>query len=255
MNKTVVFLLVTAIMSASYAAEVRVWQDAKGREYEAEFVRELFDKVTLRLQNGKEVRLAVEELSEHDQKYLRVMVPPEMTVEISTSSEPRSKQYDDQYDMDNDITSYLTVTADISKQSKRPFTSRLTAELFLIGREVQDRNYYILLSKTDSSFLLGDHNGNHHVFKTDPVTLQVYTEYDRQRRGPEYAGYVLAISDVNGDTVQVITDIEWLQDKVTPLRDLYERGKASRYSRYFDKETVTKQPVPRPKDQGTTRMN
>ncbi len=44
--------------------------------------------------------------------------------------------------------------AAVHKDSKRIFTSRLKAELFMIAKEV-DGDHFILLSKTDSSFLLG----------------------------------------------------------------------------------------------------
>jgi nitrogen fixation-related uncharacterized protein len=247
MKALIILLTVSALMCSAYS-EVRMWETKDGQKYEAEFLRELFGKLTLKTTAGEEVRIPVEEFSEHDQKYLRVMVPPVMEVNFSKSTRIKSKQYDDQYDQDVDVVTILSASVDIKKASKRPFTSRLTSELFLIAQEAQDRDYYILLSKTESSFLLGDHNDNHHSFDTDPIELQVYTEYTQQRRGPEYIGYLVAISDARGNLVQVVTDIEWLRDKVPELRDLYMHGAASVYSRYFDKETVSKQKVPRPRD-------
>ncbi len=248
MKQTCFFILFFSMSLCSQAAEMRVWEDKDGNRYRGAYIREMFDKVTLRTGEGEDIRIAVENLSEHDQKYLRVMVPPEMEVEVKTDTRPRSKEFDDQYDQDNDITEFLTATVQIRKKSQRPFTSRLKAELFLIAEEVQERNCYILLSKTESSFLLGSHNDDQHTFTTKPVTLMVYTEWTRERRGPNYIGYVLAISDVEGDVVQVDTNIDWLADKVPELQELYARGAASRYSRYFDKETVRKRPVPRPSD-------
>lgn len=223
-------------------AEIRTWTDRKGREYEAEFVREMFDKVTLRETNGKEIRLGVDELSEHDQRYLRVMVPPEIEIDFfkQTVLKPRPVEL---YDSDNDETYIITGKVKLNKASRRPFTSRLRAELFLIGREYNDKKY-ILLSKTDSSFLFTE--SSEHAFESDPMDIALFTEYNNQRRGQEYVGHVLAISDAQGNLVKVETDLDWLADKVENLRDLYLHGKASVYSRYFDKETVTKAPVPRP---------
>lgn len=244
----IINFLICLIVPFSLFAEVRTWTEKSGKTYEAEFVRELFDKLTLKMTDGREVRVAVDDLSEHDQKYLRVMVPPVMDVEFSKFTTIKSKQYDDQYDQDQDVTTILSTKVSITKGSKREFTSRLTAELFLIGQEVRQREYYILLSKTDSSFLLMEQNDYTHEFKTDPIELQVYTEIDRQRRGPEYIGYVLAISDARGNLVQVDTDIEWLKNKVDQLRTLYIKGSASVYSRYFDKDNVQKMRVPHPRD-------
>jgi len=241
-------ILIIAILWGCAYSETRVWETRDGRKYEAEFVHELFDKLTLRTKDGEEVRISVEEFSEHDQKYLRVMVPPVVEVNVDKSTRTKSKEFDDQYDQDNDITAILSTKVNIQKVSKRPFTSRLNAELFLIGQEVQDRDYYILLSKTDSSFLLGEHNDNLHSFRTDPIELKVYTEFTKQRRGHDYVGYVVAVSDAFGSLIHVDTDVGWLADKVEALRDLYIRGASSKYSRYFDKETVSKQNVPRPRD-------
>lgn len=248
MKRSGLLVVFMALCLFSRGAEMRVWEDKDGNQYRGVYVREMFDKVTIRTEEGRDIRIELNDLSAHDRKYLRVMVPPEMEIAVETESRPRSKQYDDQYDQDNDDTVFLTATAQIRKKSQRPFTSRLTAELFLIAEEVQERNCYILLSKTESSFLLGDHNDNQHTFETKPVTLMVYTEWTNERRGPKYIGYVLALSDVEGDIVQVDTDIDWLADKVPELRELYARGAASRYSRYFDKDTVQKRPVPRPSD-------
>jgi hypothetical protein len=228
----------------SVNAEFRTWTDRKGRKYEADFVREMFDKVTLRDTNGKEYRFAVDELSENDQKYIRVMVPPELDINFSKKTDPKAKPWE-LYDLDNDTTVLISATVQINKKSKRPFTSRLTAELFLIAKEYDGQNC-ILLSKTDSSFLFSEQSGNLHEFKTDPVEVAVFTDYNDQRRGAEYLGYLVAVSDSRGNIVKTVTDVEWLADNVKELRELYIRGAASVYSRHFDKETIRKVKVPRP---------
>lgn len=245
MKTLLIYLIGLSIIGGSAYAEVRTWQDKTGRRYEAEFVQELFDNVTLRDTKGKEYRIAVEDLSEHDQKYVRVMVPPEMEIKFSKKTEPKPKPWE-LYDLDNDATTAISATVEIYKKSKRSFTSRLNAELFLVAKEVEGKNF-ILLSKTDSSFLFSEQNGGQHEFKADPVEVIVYTEYNgTQRRGEEYLGYLVAVSDSLGNLVGVSTDISWLADKVTELRELYLHGEASVYSRHFDKETIRKVKVPRP---------
>lgn len=242
MKQKIIWALIL-FMGTSVFAESRLWKDTDGNEYQAEYVRELFDKVTLKTDDGKEVRLPVEDLSEHDQKYLRVMVPPNMEIDFSKSTYIKAKPQE-MGDLDKDTVTVFSSQLTITKDSNRPFTSRLEAELFLIGEEVVMDEYKILLSKTDSSFLLPQEKGESHVFKTAPIELQVYTEYDNSRRGPVFIGYLVVIKDWQGNTVKVQTDIPWLEDKVDELRTLYERGFASVYSRYFDKETVQKMKVP-----------
>ena len=151
--KNLIILLCLFFLSFSAFSEVRIWNNKDGSSYEAEYVREIFDKLTLETVDGKEVRIPVEDFSEHDQKYLRVMVPPNIEINFSkkTSIKPKPKEV---ADVDKDIITILSARVSITKDSKRPFTSGLKAELFLIGEEVTETQYKILLSKTDSSFLL-----------------------------------------------------------------------------------------------------
>lgn len=243
--KRLFIICATLAACGSAFAEFRTWQDIKGNKYDAEFVHELFDKVTLRDAKGKEYRIAVEDLSDHDQKYLRVMVPPELEIKFSKKTDLKPKPWE-LYNSDNDTTYIIRPEVEIHKLSRRPFTSGLRAELFIVAKELDGENY-ILLSKTDASFLLGDQNDNTYIMKADPVEVMVFTEYNQQRRGWEYSGHLVAVSDSRGNVVQTDTDIDWLTaDKVENLRELYLRGKASIHSRHFDKETVQKAPVPRP---------
>ncbi len=243
--KKLIVILGLSFLSLSAFSEVRIWNDKSGNSYEAEYVRELFDKLTLKTTEGKEVRVAVEDLSEHDQKYLRVMVPPNLEIDFSKKTSIKEKPYE-MGDLDKDIVTILSAKVKITKDSKRPFTSGLKAELFLIGEEVKETQYKILLSKTDSNFLLPEKKGEFHEFKTKPIELQVYTEYDYSRRGPVFIGYLVVVTDKQGNTVQVKTNLPWLEDKIEELRSLYMHGSASRYSRYFDKKTIQKLKVPRP---------
>jgi len=255
MKKTTIFSLLFLIVGSVFA-EVRIWNDKNGNSYEAEYVRELFDKLTLRTTDGKEVRLAVEDFSEHDQKYLRVMVPPNLAVDFQKKSWTKEKPKE-LWDMDFDTIIVTRANVTITKESKRPFTSGLRAELFLIAKEVDGRNY-ILLSKTDSSFLLVDENENTHVFKSVPVETQNYLEYNEmQRRGEEYEGYLVVVSDTRGNIIQTKTDISrgWIEqpDVIKNLRELSLRGAGSLRSRHFDK-TGSKVKTTRPKFYFPTRL-
>lgn len=243
MKKYIFYFTLLVWMSAG-ADDIRIWTDKKGRKYEAAFVSEMFDKVTLRDAQGKETRLAVDDLSENDQLYMRVMIPPELEIKFSKKVQPKPRPWE-LYDSDHDTTFLIDATVEISKKSKRPFTSRLTAELFLIAKQYEGDNY-ILLSKTDSSFLLNDDNDNKQIIKAGTVEVSVFTEYNDQRRGWEYQGYLVAVSDARGNILQVVTDIEWLRDKVPNLREIYVRGQSSMYSRFFDKQNVQKVRAPRP---------
>jgi len=243
MKTGIIHFIFFFILCGLLQAEVRIWTEKDGTQYEAEFVRELFNKVTLRDAQGNEHRIAVEDFSEHDRKYLRVKVPPVVDIEIRKIVEIKPKPIE-VYDMDDNVNSLIRAEVHIKKKSRRIFTSRLRAELFFIAEELDGKNY-ILLGKSETSFLLGEHNDNMHEFTSDPVETVSYRDYNTDLRGSAYVGRVLAISDADGNVVQVDSDIKWLENKVEELRELYIRGAASVYSRHFDKETVQKTKVPR----------
>jgi len=235
------YFTIGILLYGPVCSEMRIWEDRDGNRYKAEFVREFFNKLTIRDVNGKEYRFTVDDLSEHDQKYIRVMVPPVMEIGFlkKTRIKPKPPELSDD---DNDTITILSAAVAIAKKSKRPFTSRLTAEVYLIAGEVDGENY-VLLDRFESGFLFAQEDI--HEFKTEPIEVTAYTEYTNQRRGEEFLGYLVAVSDARGNIVQISTDIDWLSDKVKRLRDLYLRGRASRYIRHFNRD-VQKTEVPRP---------
>jgi len=244
MNKSLVLFLLSLSFSASpLSAEVRIWEDKNGNRYEAEFVRELFDKITIRDLNGREHRLVVEDLSEHDQKYIRVMIPPQLEIDQLRKSrfKPKPKELSDS---DDDITVLLKSRVRIRKISKRPSTTGLKAEIYFIAEEIDGENY-ILLDRFESGFHFAA--GDMHEFTTKEIEYGDYQAITKQRRGEKYIGYLIAVSDAqSSNLIQVKTDINWLADKVEKLRELYFRGKASRFVRHFDKN-IERTEVPRPR--------
>jgi len=244
--KIIFTIMVVLSLSCRLQAEVRVWEDVKGRQYKAEFVHELFDKVTLRDVNGTEFRLGVEDLSELDQRYLRVKVAPEIKIDFSKTSSVKPKPKETM-DLDNDIIIITAAEVKIEKNSQRPYTSRLHAELYLIARDITGGGF-VLLSKTDSDFLFTEKES--HIFKSEPVTSRTFEQNsgESERRGEEYAGYLVVVRDFEDKIVAVKTDMpDWILDHnvINSLRDIYMRGAGSLRSRYFDK-TGHKAPVPRP---------
>ena len=228
--------LIVLMLSQIAVSEMRTWTTAKGASYTAEYVAELFGKVTLRDAAGKEVRIPVDEFSEHDQKYLRVMVPPEMEIKFDKKNNvfPPRKMIGERFNERASIESRATVR----KISSRLFTSSLNLEIFLVGTAIENRSY-ILLSKSDFKFLFGPEAGSTREFKLDPVVIADFIDDTHfSHRGERYLGYVAVISDARGNIVKTQTDIDaWIESPavIEELRKLAVRGAPSLRSRYFDK--------------------
>ena len=247
MQKIMIGVFVFAAMFSGFA-EMRTWVDREGNEYKAEFIRELFDKLTLRDEQGKEFRVAVEDLEENDQLYLRTQVPPRIEINFSENStwipyetiEPAMP------------TSYIKTqrvapVIKLKKISRRPFTSSLKLELFLVATE-RDGENYVLLSHSEFKVLFGRGLNDEQVFRAKPVDVVNFQAVDHTtRRGEDYHGYVLVLSNVKGEASIIQSDIgDWIEDPdvIQNLRDLAVKGAASLYSRHFDK-TGSKTDVPR----------
>ena len=242
------FIAMICIVSSAHA-QMRIWTDQSGQQYEAEYMKDLFGKITLRTVDGKEIRVPLEDLSEADQKYLRVEIPPTLDVTCRIPPPKRPARRGDWDDRDDTETWVYNAEVTISKESRRPFTSRLFGELFLIAEEVDGDNY-ILLSKTEASFLLLDKDNNQHAFKAEPVEVRRFLESGgKQWRGEEFYGYLVVISDRHGTILAVKTDIKkpWVSkpETIAALRELATRGALSLRSRHFD-ETGHKVKAPRP---------
>ncbi len=244
MKKSITYLAVL-MLSCSVYAEVRAWADKKGSVYKAEYIIELFDKVTLRDMNGKEFRIPVEELSENDQKYLRVMVPPEIKIDFSKKTDIAPKKYEIVSIISDSLIISPVIT--VQKVSRRSFTSSLNLEVFLIAQAIENKAY-ILLSESDFKFLFGPESDSAKEFKPDPVKVTEFVDDTHvDHRGEKYLGYLIVISDARGNVVRTQTDIgAWIEEiaVIEELRKLAVRGAPSLRSRYFD-ETGRKVDPPR----------
>lgn len=243
--KKLIISLIILILGQIAVSEMRPWATTNGVSYRAEYVTELFGKVTLRDAAGREVRIPVSAFSEHDQKYLRVMVPPEMEINFDRKNNafPHRMMIGERFNERVSIESRVTVR----KISDRMFTSSLNLEVFLVGSAIENRSY-ILLSKSDFKFLFGPEADSTREFKPDPVTVADFIDDTHlSHRGEIYLGYLAVISDASGNIVKTQTDIgAWIEEiaVIEELRKLAVRGAPSLRSRYFD-ETGRKVDPPR----------
>jgi len=211
-------------------------------------------ELTVEGTNGNPNTFQLEELSELDQKYLRVMVPPKLAVDVKTQSKliPHKEAFDITT-IDETYKNMATVL--ITKKSQRPFTSRLKIEVFLIAEEVEDSNY-ILLNLTAGDFILPSVTKGAEVeFETRPVKTVIFKDViSDAMKGEDFAGYLVVVTTLQDEIVLMDSNIsKWLKDPevIENLRELAIRGAPSPRSRHFD-QTGKKVPPPRPAHKGAT---
>lgn len=254
MNKKTGFivLVLCSFAALSWAYELREWMDVNGNTYQGRFVRELFGKLTIKDDQGEESTIAIADLSDLDKKYIRVMIPPKLDVVVRTQSKKLPRRPMALWRNDDENEYYLA--AQISKESQRPFTSRLNIEVFLVADEHPTENYILLGHFTDDFLLAGD-DDEPFTYRSPRVQTTVFDETGtNKRKGEDYKGYILIITSQQGELVFMQSDLpQWMQETaiIEKLRELSVRGAASVRSRHFNK-AGEKVPPPRPNNYAVT---
>lgn len=247
MRKTnlIIFILCACVL-ASQAYELREWEDVDGNRFTGRFIRELFGKLAVEAEDGSETTLEIQDLSDVDKKYIRVMIPPKIEAVTRTQSRKLKPRPADL--TRDDIEKVHSVVAQIVKKSQRPFTSRLNTEIFLVGEEVEGDNY-ILLGRFEDSFLLLEEKDYQYELRSPQVPATQFTDLNSNgRKGELYKGHLLIITSMEGEVILMDSNLpKWMRDSdmIKNLRELSIRGAPSVRSRHFDK-SGKKAPPPRP---------
>lgn len=241
----ILFLLLSFVLSG-LGYEYRIWEDVNGKQYTGRFVRELFGKLTIEDKEGNEETLGIAELSDKDKKYIRVMIPPEIEIEVRTKTRRLEKRPATNVQDDKEFVH--SIVAQIEKKSQRPFTSRMNIEVLLVAEEIEGDNY-VLLGRFEDSFLLVEEKDYQYTYESPKVQTAEFTDICNERRkGELYVGHILYITSMEGE--RILTDAtipQWMQDPeiIDKLRDLSIRWAPSVRSRHFDRKG-DKVPPPRP---------
>ncbi|QHI70360.1 hypothetical protein [Tichowtungia aerotolerans] len=238
MKKIYFILAVLCIcVTAGKAYELRDWEDVDGNRFKGRFVRELFGKLTIEDDEGNQSTFEIADLSDMDKKYIRVMIPPKVEVVVRAETKRLPKRPADL--TRDDIEDVYWLSADITKKSQRPFTSRLNVEAFLVADEYEGDNY-ILLGRFEDSFLLLEEKDYGYTYKSPKVQCTLFSQLSTgERKGELYKGHIFIITSQQGDVVFTHSSLpKWMQEPemIEKLRDLSVRGAPSVRSRHFNKE-------------------
>lgn len=229
-------LIILVGAAVSMAGELRVWTDENGSTVEAEYIRTQDGRVVLRKNDGVEMRVSLDTLSERDRDYVALQHPPRISISVS----PKSNRSNTGYSRGVQVTEEtISVRAVIRKSSSAPYDEVLTAELVLIGRR-PGQSAYVLLDKQSSAFRFTKENNSSFSLESADVNLK-QVEFGATR-GVEYAGYVLIVRDPSGEVVEFKANkIEFSKHAQT----IAAGSKGTVFDEQFRVVKKTEQPDPR----------
>ena len=131
--KIYLFIIIFLISNFT-SAQMRVWEDKNGLQIKGEFVREIFGSIEIRRPNGFLHNIAIEDLSEEDESYVRTLIPPDVSIDVKTSK--KAKERNERFIWAHNDINIVSAETIIRKKSKSPYRGTLKAEVYLIERRL-----------------------------------------------------------------------------------------------------------------------
>ena len=226
---------------------LRKWTSTTGETFEGEYVILMGDKVVLRDAKGKNRKIPMNLFSAEDRIFMEMENPPQFKIEFPRASQqhrwPQKEKIYDPWQLPGAID--YTFTAKIKQVSVGSYPHELHIEFFAIGEEI-DGNNYILLDHQENTFVPIEKKRNeYHTFSGRRVRLYDYEFFEDGRRGQQYGGYLVLVTDSRGKIIEHKSSYNWLFEKREELEKLGLMN-------HFDK-TCTRVHPPRPKVGRTLR--
>ncbi|HEY5621159.1 MAG TPA: hypothetical protein VIR77_01020, partial [Pontiella sp.] len=201
--------------------EMRTWKISGADALEAEFVGRFGTKVALINSEGQSAKIEYDALSKEDQEYVVLNDPPDFVCDFMRKC-------------DNTLFSSKTSTsandlrpaelrcrygARIKQVGKRPYPDQLQVEYFALGRErIGDK--FIVLDRGNFSFSPSRENNFEVEYIGDRVAVLENYIVDNQPRGEMNAGFLITVTDVQGEIIAMNASHDWLFENLEKLRNL-----------------------------------
>lgn len=195
MKRWMIYLTAVVCLCLNAQAEMRIWTSKKGDTVEAKFVKMYGSKAVLKTVDGKMLHVPADGLCDDDQDYLSrvAAVPPKIVVSVKEDmeSDKNSTGYPEK------LMEMLTLEINIRKRNPEPCIDRFKAELFILGREKKNNQFYSIIDivKHDVTFAQSDL-----VTFSEKFTIRSEVSYSWSS-GFAYQGYLLCVKDGDGEVV------------------------------------------------------
>ena len=194
-------LVLSVWVCASTMAEMHVWTFNNGKTLEAEFIAYSGNQISLKNIKGKVKKIEIAQFGEEDLRYIELLNPPKLDVEVTKTTERRKypPTEPDSPNLELPRSAFYTFTGQIKQRSNKVYTQELMAEIFVIGGE-NNGDKYILYNYTREKFYLTDGSQSLVKIVTEPITITEYV-LNGQLRGEAYEGCMLIVSDSRGEII------------------------------------------------------
>lgn len=218
MIKFIGILFVVQLCAGAYA-ETRIWTLVSGKTIEAEYVNSAFNNVFLTDTGGEQITISMDRLSEEDRVFLELAKPPKLKVDFKYKSDQKLGYYKSTPHLRRIPPNLFEYAfgAKVQKTSSEPYNHPLQLEYFAIGRQLQDRDKYILMERRTSEFSLNKPSGQSYELAGRPV--RVITYEDRGKVGRDYAGYLVVVTDSRGKVIAHNESSKWLFNNYERLKE------------------------------------
>lgn len=202
MKTTIILLLclVSVIAIGETAPDAfRVWTDQSGTTLKAEYVRTEVESVILRREDGSELKIPIQSLSENDKNFVRLKTPPRIEINMEPSVDSYTVGYLGNGGYDYTVR-YQVVEPSVvlRKVSVEPYEGPLTMQVIILGR-IREVNRYLIIDNNVVPFSFTGKQSYEFKYVGYPVDLrQIKGSW---KSGIEYEGYLVAIRDSQGQLV------------------------------------------------------
>ena len=221
----------------------RTWTLADGRTIDARLRTIIMGNVVLENAKGKQRKIPLSNLSKKDRKFAELSTPPEFDVNFSKTSSKRTIPPSNLRNWEQPKLFDYTFGATLKQTSTGNYDYPLHVECFVIGKQINSSDTYILLDRNEGTFIPTKENNKSFFLSGDPVLLFDYVLYSI-RMGQKPVSYLVTITDECGKIIQHASPNKWLFEHLGNLRKMS-------VGRFMDK-TCTRVHPERP-DIGTRR--
>ena len=204
----------------SNGSGMRPWTADSGQTLEAEFVRVVGGKVILKDLNGKQRKIPLDRFSAEDRSYIELAYLLKLEVDFIQESVPISglDEKNNPFGEENSLPNFYehAFRVELKQTSPQKCTRELQVEFYVIADE-REGNRSFLLDRQEGHF--SPSKSYAQAFSSKPI--QIFTDdLYADARSKDSFGYLVVLSDKQGQVVQYATSDEWLFESLGNLRRL-----------------------------------